>query len=465
VQESFETARIWPHNGIAREANQGGMSLRPNWRPDPERKSFGDEPRFEPASSTSGTDAAQEIATVARALADAGGGALSLDLALDLLLNETVEQARHATRATGAAIALARDGEMICRASTGNAPELGTAVDTVSGLSAACLSTGAMQQCSDTETDARVDRDVCRHLHLRSMLLIPIIEDGSVCGILEVFSSEPNNFGPNDHHTLQSLADNIVNAKKAAALGVAEDPLPTDVKPGPYHANSGVPEQSNTLDSAVESQQPPPTAVAPDTGDKNEVLSSALVVLVIAAAVLLGVVVGVRQMAKRSEEKATAAAARNVDQTPSPASPVSSINPPKSDQSSQAASPKRAAVQAPVGGLIVTQNGKVIYRAEPSPSATPSSLTAPASNRLLHRVDPKYPELAKSQHIQGAVELEAQVLGDGTVGNVAVLRGHPLLAEAAATAIKQWKYQPYSVNGRQVERQERITVKFSLPSS
>jgi len=63
------------------------------------------------------------------------------------------------------------------------------------------------------------------------------------------------------------------------------------------------------------------------------------------------------------------------------------------------------------------------------------------------------------------VELEAQVLGDGTVGNVAVLRGHPLLAEAAASAIKQWKYQPYSVNGRQVERQERITVKFSLPSS
>jgi TonB family protein len=188
-------------------------------------------------------------------------------------------------------------------------------------------------------------------------------------------------------------------------------------------------------------------------------------VLVIAAAVLLGVVVGVRQMAKRSAEKATVAVATKIDMSPSPASPGSTVTVPNSDPSSNPANPKPAAAQAPVGGLIVTQNGKVIYRAEPSPSTTPSPVMAPSPNRLLHRVDPKYPELAKSQHIQGVVELEAQVLGDGTVGSVAVLRGDPLLAEAAASAVKQWKYLPYSVNGRLVERQERITVKFSLPSS
>lgn len=440
------------------------MSLRPSLRPDPGKKSLGEELPLEPAAPISGPDAAQEIATVARALANAGGGALSLDLALDLLLNETVEQARQATHATGAAIALARDGEMICRATSGNAPDLGTAVDTASGLSAACLSTGAMQECSDTETDARVDRDVCRHLHLRSMLLVPIAQDGSVCGILEVFSSQPNNFGRNDYQTLQSLADHIVNAKKAAALGVAEHPSPSEVKPAASEANGAVPEESSTSDSTPH-QQPAPTALPPDTGAKSEVLTSALVVLVIAAAVLLGIVVGVRQMAKRSAEKATAAAAKTVERPPTLASPGSTVTGPTSDQSSNPAGPKRAAMQPPVGGLIVTQNGKVIYRAEPSPNPTPSPVTAAAPNRLLHRVDPKYPELAKSQHIEGAVELEAQVLGDGTVGNVAVLRGDPLLAEAAASAVKQWKYQPYSVNGRQVERQERITVRFSLPSS
>jgi len=434
------------------------MSLRPSWRPDPEKKNLREEPPLEAAASASDADAAQEIATVARALANAGGGALSLDLALDLLLHETVEQARQATRATGAAIALARDGEMICRATSGNAPELGTAVDTASGLSAACLSTGAMQECVDTETDARVDRDVCRHLHLRSMLLVPIIQDGSACGILEVFSSQPNNFGPDDCRTLQSLADNIVNAKKAAARGVTEDPLTHQVNPASYEADIATPQESPSLDS-TERKQPAPNAFTPETAAKNEVLTSALVVLVIAAAVLLGVVVGVRQMAKRSADKAVAA--KNVDRSLSPGNTMTA---PNADQANSAA-PKRVAVQAPVGGLIVTQNGKVIYRAGPSGEATPSPVMAPAPNRLLHRVDPKYPESAKSQHIQGAVELEAQVLGDGTVGNVAVLRGHPLLAEAAASAIKQWKYQPYSVNGRQVERQERITVKFSLPSS
>jgi TonB family protein len=441
------------------------MSLRPSWRPDPGKKPFGEDLPAQPAASPFGPDAAQEIASVARALANAGGGALSLDLALDLLLNETVEQARLATRATGAAIALARDGEMICRATTGNAPELGTAVDTASGISAACLSTGAMQECCDTETDARVDREVCRHLHLRSMLLLPIIQDGSVCGILEVFSSQPNNFGRDDHRTLQSLAVNVVDARKAAALGVAEDTSPANVQPASDEAKNEVPEESRPFNSTVETPQPAPNARTPETGAKNEVLTSALVVLVIAAAVLLGVVVGVRQMAKRSAEKATVAVATKIDMSPSPASPGSTVTVPNSDPSSNPANPKPAAAQAPVGGLIVTQNGKVIYRAEPSPSTTPSPVMAPSPNRLLHRVDPKYPELAKSQHIQGAVELEAQVLGDGTVGSVAVLRGDPLLAEAAASAVKQWKYLPYSVNGRLVERQERITVKFSLPSS
>jgi TonB family protein len=441
------------------------MSLRPSLRPDPGKKVFAEGLRSEPAAFAPGADAAQEIATVARALANAGGGPLSLDLALDLLLNETVEQARLATRATGAAIALARDGEMICRATTGNAPELGTAVDTASGISAACLSTGAMQECCDTETDVRVDREVCRHLHLRSMLLLPIIQDGTVCGILEVFSSQPNNFGKDDHHTLQSLADNIVNAKKAAALGLAEDRSPANVQPASDEAKNEVPEESRPFNSTVETPQPAPNARTPETGAKNEVLTSALVVLVIAAAVLLGVAVGVRQMAKRSAEKATVAVATKIDMSPSPASPGSTVTVPNSDPSSNPANPKPAAAQAPVGGLIVTQNGKVIYRAEPSPSTTPSPVMAPSPNRLLHRVDPKYPELAKSQHIQGAVELEAQVLGDGTVGSVAVLRGDPLLAEAAASAVKQWKYLPYSVNGRLVERQERITVKFSLPSS
>src|ERR1700722_20468470 len=81
-----------------------------------------------------------DVAELARTLAAHGGGAESFDLALDLVLNEVVEQARLATGATGAAVALARDGEMVCRATTGeHAPELGVRVETASGLSGDCL--------------------------------------------------------------------------------------------------------------------------------------------------------------------------------------------------------------------------------------------------------------------------------------------------------------------------------------
>jgi protein TonB len=119
-----------------------------------------------------------------------------------------------------------------------------------------------------------------------------------------------------------------------------------------------------------------------------------------------------------------------------------------------------------VGGLIVTQNGKVIYRDEASKLRDRSEGSDSAvPGRLMHRVDPEYPEAAKTQRIQGPVVLDAQVLGDGSVGNIAVVEGNPLLAEAATQAVKQWKYEPFIVNGRPVERLERITLKFRLPSS
>src|ERR1700756_3571574 len=76
-----------------------------------------------------------DVSRLAKTLAAMGGGAVSADLAVDLVLNDVVEQARNATAATGAAIALKRDGEVICRATTGNAPELGVRVETTSGLS------------------------------------------------------------------------------------------------------------------------------------------------------------------------------------------------------------------------------------------------------------------------------------------------------------------------------------------
>jgi TonB family protein len=63
---------------------------------------------------------------------------------------------------------------------------------------------------------------------------------------------------------------------------------------------------------------------------------------------------------------------------------------------------------------------------------------------ILVRVDPEYPRLAASLQIVGAVKLEATVRPDGTVKKVRVLGGHPVLAEAAAHALMQWRYEPQS---------------------
>jgi len=80
------------------------------------------------------------LAQVAQTLAAHGGGAVSVELALDLVLNEVVEQARNATGATGAAVALFRDGELSCRATTGeSSPDLGVRVDATSGLAGAFI--------------------------------------------------------------------------------------------------------------------------------------------------------------------------------------------------------------------------------------------------------------------------------------------------------------------------------------
>ena len=162
------------------------------------------------------------LAQVAQTLAAHGGGALSADLALDLVLNDLVKQARNATGATGAAIALFRDGELTCRATSGeNAPDLGVRVDATSGLAGACVSTGEIQQCRDTEIDTRVNADTCRLLGVRSMLMAPLVDGQKLIGVIQVFSAWPNAFGKREFSALQVLAGRIAESNREAEAGLS----------------------------------------------------------------------------------------------------------------------------------------------------------------------------------------------------------------------------------------------------
>ena len=84
------------------------------------------------------------------------------------------------------------------------------------------------------------------------------------------------------------------------------------------------------------------------------------------------------------------------------------------------------------------------------------------SAKLIYQPKLEYPELARMARTEGAVELEAVIGKDGTIEELKLLRGNPLLVNAALEAVRQWRYQPTLLNGEPVEVVTEITVNFKL---
>jgi protein TonB len=82
--------------------------------------------------------------------------------------------------------------------------------------------------------------------------------------------------------------------------------------------------------------------------------------------------------------------------------------------------------------------------------------------RLTHEVMPVYPSIARNARVQGIVRLSASIAPNGSVKDLRVLSGNPLLAGAAKDAVKQWTYKPTYLNGKPTEVLTEIDVKFSL---
>ena len=81
---------------------------------------------------------------------------------------------------------------------------------------------------------------------------------------------------------------------------------------------------------------------------------------------------------------------------------------------------------------------------------------------LIRKVTPVYPPLAKQARIQGVVHFTAIIGKDGTIQNLTLISGHPLLVEAARQAVSQWQYRPTLLNGDPVEVVTQIDVNFTL---
>ena len=81
---------------------------------------------------------------------------------------------------------------------------------------------------------------------------------------------------------------------------------------------------------------------------------------------------------------------------------------------------------------------------------------------LVRRVEPVYPPIARTARVEGPVVLEAIISKEGTMKNLRLISGHPLLVPAAIEAVSQWRYKPYLLNGEAIEVETQITVNFIL---
>lgn len=132
---------------------------------------------------------------------------------LEATLQLLAERAQYITGASGAAIALNSGEEMICRASAGpSAPEVGTKLQTDSGLTGESVRTRQILRCDDAATDLRVNQESCRALNIASVVVMPLLREEKVAGVFELLSSRSYAFEQRDLAALQRLGDMIQTA-------------------------------------------------------------------------------------------------------------------------------------------------------------------------------------------------------------------------------------------------------------
>ena len=450
------------------------------------------------------------------------------DHRLDPILATIADTARQLTGASGAALAMWKEGAMVCRSRSGEtAPALGARLSADTGISGECLRTGKVQHCTDTENDPLVDVEVCRAIGLRSIAVLPIQGWRGINGILEVFSTRPGAFSEAHIALLQQLAVMAERARAAQPHGASPavpKPLSTTEKP---QSSGLLPASDRVGDLAL---------AFVDRRSRPFVLGG----IALAAVALLGLVIWLGWRGPvEADRKARAATPALIDAatgntpavTPAAQHPLDNDRVWKpnpggetlftSDGKPSAGSPvvfaskvdlvvgnKNSPSKAGRSSLLADIENKVAANvvtshevsgapvsAEPAEAAAmeapsiPAGMTnQPALNgvllakaslpglsttvsqgvtggELVHRVAPIYPAQARLQRLQGMVVLAATVLEDGTVRDVKMVQGSPVLAQPAIDAVKRWRYRPFELDGKPVKISVQINVDFKFPGN
>lgn len=127
---------------------------------------------------------------------------------LGMVMSFVAEQLGGLTGAAGAIVELAEGGDMVYRTATGiAAQQLGLRLPRQGSLSGLCVDQGQVLHCQDSETDGRVDREACRRVGLRSMVVAPLRHQDTVVGALKIVSPQPEFFTGEQTVILQLMSE------------------------------------------------------------------------------------------------------------------------------------------------------------------------------------------------------------------------------------------------------------------
>jgi periplasmic protein TonB len=450
----------------------------------------------------------------------------------DTILGIIAVAAQSLTEATGAAIAMPRDGAVVCVGRSGEtAPELGDQLNIDSGISGECLRTGVSLRCDDASRDFHVDAEVCRQLGLQSIAVVPLRGQHGRVGVLETFSTHSYAFDEKKMELLERLAGLAEAAWARGAVTEAaanekdlktEDLEIEDLKASEVATTMAAPmAEAPVAEIPVHQEEASPVAVVVPLAEIRQALASAAPATsrisgrwrfaAIAAAAVLALAL-LSMAGWRAWYKAS------VSSNPSPRPPSSQIAPATSESAAGEAvastpdvvRPSPARLLHPPSDANVTVPDDVIRRQrQGKPAGTTSasgsgsnpdelpqitasntgaagfaspadlgkvlapapalpSLNVPisqgtAGGDLIHKVQPIYPSEARRRRLDGKVVMDAVINVQGSVEDLKLVSGDPLLAQAAMDAVRQWRYSPFSLNGKTIPKPTRITINFIAP--
>jgi putative methionine-R-sulfoxide reductase with GAF domain len=176
----------------------------------------------QPETPCPGQEAADSAlpADPALSIGKSSGGQFLGEQELDAALQLLVERAQYLTGATGVALALPSGEEMVCRASAGaSAPPVGARLQVRSGLTGESIARRQLLRSDNAENDPRVNLETCHQLGIASIVVLPLLRNGDICGLFELFSDHAYAFEESDLAALDRIASVTLTALGLAARG------------------------------------------------------------------------------------------------------------------------------------------------------------------------------------------------------------------------------------------------------